>query len=157
MQLHESDVAEGDLEFIAQNLRPSDSEEMAAYGHANPLPALISAASVTGRVHVLRDPHGRPVCLYGLHRTGQGFNSPWMLGTTLIFTNRRDFWLHSQRVIREFDAEGLPMLNHVHRENMPARFWLQRLGFEIHYDEPVTTATGGVFYPFERIPNVRTH
>jgi hypothetical protein len=157
MNLRETGVGLEDLRYIAAHLRPADALEIEAYGFESPMSAFLAAIDCEGRVHVLRDQHERPVCLYGLHRTGQGFNAPWMMGTTLINSHRRDFWLHSQRAIREFDQEGLPLFNFVHRENDAALAWLSRLGFEIHYDEPVTEHTGAVFYPFERTTNVLPH
>lgn len=157
MKLREADVDMSDLRYIAEFMRPSDLAEVAAFGYENPLSALLAAVECEGRVHVLKDLKGRPICIYGLHRTGQGFNAPWMLGTININAHKRDFWYHSQRVIREFDEEGLPLCNLVHRDNSAAVEWLDRLGFTIQYDHPIVLASGEVFYPFDRTPHVRPH
>jgi hypothetical protein len=157
MRLRESEYSISDLGYIASFMRPSDLKEVEALGYSTPMCALLAAVECPGRVHVLKDPKDNPVCIYGLHRTGDGFNAPWMLGTVNIAAHKRDFWIHSQRVIREFDAEGLPMWNIVYRNNSAAIEWLSRLGFNIQYDNPTVTDEGAVFYPFDRTPNVRAH
>jgi hypothetical protein len=157
MKLKEADVEISDLRYISEFMRPADLAEVTALGYESPMSALLASVECEGRVHILKDPKGRPVCIYGLHRTGMGFNAPWMLGTIHINAHKKDFWLHSQRVLREFDEEGVPMWNMVHRENDAALEWLSRLGFEILYDEPVFSDEGAVFYPFNRTAHVRPH
>ena len=147
--LTESEVRSGDLRFLEAHLRSSDREELEALGYASAQSALQTCVEVSGRIHVLRDGSERPVCLYGLHPITEDINAPWMLGTTLIPSNRKSFWHHSQRVIREFEQEGKPLVNIVHRDNDTAIDWLSRLGFELDYEDPcVVEGTGGVFYKF---------
>lgn len=155
--LREDPATSGDLAFIAAHLRPSDREELRAYGYETPMHALHDCLKSPGRTNVLRESEGSPVCIYGLHRTAHEFSAPWMLGTTLILQHRKDFWAHSVRVIEEFQREGKPLYNVTHSENRTAIAWLRRLGFVIHYDRPVELRTGAIFLPFEKFTHVRTH
>jgi len=154
MKLRETPLDPQDLEFLASNLRPSDEAEVKAYGFADTRAALEACTRADGRLHVLRDPEGLPVCMYGLSRPALSHNSPWMLGTTLIAKHRKEFWRHSVRVVSEFMSEGKPLINYTHADNKTAILWLQRLGFFVDFDKPVTRPTGSTFVPFYKTPHV---
>lgn len=152
MKLTEARILPQDLPFLASNLRPSDAAELKAYGFSDALAGLEHCTKAGGRRHVLRDPDGLPVCTYGLSRPAISHNSPWMLGTTLIAKHRKEFWRHSVRVVSEFMSEGKPLINYTHADNKTAILWLQRLGFFVDFDKPVTRPTGSTFVPFYKQP-----
>ncbi len=146
MTLRIDSVREDDLYFIAAHMRGSDRDEVEALGKSS-MHALADAVRVSDEACVLRDDLGRPVCVYGIRLMGNlGF--PWMLGTTLIASHRREFMRHSQAVVQEHRSMTHLLVNIVDSRNEPAILWLSSLGFDIDREAAWKSPSGHLFFPF---------
>lgn len=142
-----------DAHILAPNLRAADFLECKGH-NITPVEALTAAhengiETLTGL--------GRDGTILGMCGIGTeiapGITSVWMLGTDELFADREyRKYLHlrsANRVDVWVDTYGT-LGNVVHAENTIHMRWLEKLDFTIFREQPYTTASGAVFYPFLR-------
>ena len=130
-------VEQGDIEYIAANMRAADLDEIAAVGHPDPVEALTqslraSTVSWTGCAD------GEPGCIFGVVPISMisGIGSPWLLGTEIIPQNAGAFIRHSRPYIHTMLREYPQLFNFVDVRNRKAIAWLKRSGFKLHPAAP---------------------
>ena len=143
-----------DVDFIAENMRESDREELKAAG-LTPTQSLHdgfskSAVCMTGEVLNPENLKMEPAVMFGVASFQPHVGNPWMLctdaisglGLTIVKEARR--WVSAM-------AETYPLLtNHVHGKNEFARRWIEVMGFDFPEEKPlVIAATGEEFLRFE--------
>lgn len=143
-----TDLREGDVQFIAANMRVADVQELEALGRA-PLHALSDALKLGGARGVCRKPDGEPICIYGLVEREAGVGVPWMLGTPAVQQYRKSFIECSRRVVADMVEQYPLLINIVDSRNVVSHAYLRRLGFEIDTRNPVTPPSGVPFYVFK--------
>jgi hypothetical protein len=139
------ELQDGDIEYIAGNLRPHDKEEVLVFG-LEPLQGLQVSVDLSSKVLTLVEPDGTPACLVGVTST----HKIWLLGTDAIERHPKTFLRHSQTVL-DILFTGHPFLwNFVLAKNTVHIKWLQWLGFDI---KPEVTWLGTKFYGFHKNNN----
>ena len=148
VEIHEG-ASSAEIDELAANLREQDIAECLAGGVVGLKDAIaegvkISVLCWTGLVD------GKVACIFGVSPPSlmgdQGI--VWMLGTPLIAKNARAFIRNSRTYIAQMLRAYPHLYNFVHVPNTRAIGWLKRMGFTV-YNDPVVTATGEQFYPFE--------
>lgn len=135
--VHEKPTPEA-VEWISQNLRRSDLDELRAYGvygtFEDQLRAhVVDFGSTAGAMvaHV----EDEPAVLYGLKppsaaeaAAGYGW-SPWLLATKRIESIPLTLHREAVRIVDRWRAEVMLMDNFIWEKNEAGRAWLTRLGF----------------------------
>lgn len=138
-------LQEGDVEYLAENLRPADQQELRAsrgqdvsFYHT-----ITEAVQISTRTWVMLGKDANPSAVFGvapvslLHRSG----SPWLLGTDALFEQARTLVVRGRWYVahmRELYPGGLH--NYVDARNNLSVNWLRRVGFTIHPPEPYGVA-----------------
>lgn len=128
---------QGDVEFIAANMRESDTIEVwNSHGH-KPLEALNYAASYS-RFGAIACSNGVPLVAFGLVICDVMLSTgcPWLLGTNQAMKYRREFLTESPRIIASMLEMCKHLENYIHVENNNSLRWLRRLGFQFDKPQP---------------------
>lgn len=146
------DTLKGYLLHLAENLRPSDLDEIAATTDRTALATLADSVSVSERVWVILA-NEEPVCVFGAAPTElPGAGSVWMMGTPRM--DERAVALSICRQFRPYLAELhqlWPILfNFVDARNQKSIEWLLWGGFEIIEALPNHGREGRLFFTFSR-------
>lgn len=146
--------AQDAIEYIAQNLRPGDAEEVYAYcGHRRYVDAISLSVAHSEDCGVVVSAYGEPVGVVGVSTLSLIYNTgtPWMLATTGAEHYKRAFveWgiAYTADMLRHYDT----LTNHVDARNTKSVAWLQRLGYRLSKPEPY----GALGLPFHRFEKVR--
>lgn len=134
-------LQEGDIEYLAENLRLADQQELKASRGQDVsfYRTLTEAVQVSTRTWVMLGKDANPSAVFGvapvslLHRIG----SPWLLGTDALFEQARTLVVRGRWYVarmKELYPEGLH--NYVDARNTLSVKWLKRVGFTIHPPEP---------------------
>lgn len=134
-------IQEGDIEYIAGNLRLADQQELiASRGQDGSFFQIVAeAVGVSTKAWAMVGEDLRPTAVFGvapvslLHRAG----SPWLLGTDALFGHARTLVVWGRWYVarmREMYPGGLH--NYVDARNVLSVNWLKRIGFTIHPPEP---------------------
>jgi len=136
-------VQEGDVEFIAANIRDQDRDEVRAKcGPLRSIAGVIrsSLLDTPEAVTAISPTTGEPIAIIGAAAPtllGGGIGKPWMLGTPGVATAPRGFIqggrAYVQRMLDLF-PEGLE--NYVDARNSVSIRWLRALGFKMHPAQP---------------------
>lgn len=137
-------VTEDAVQFIAENMRQADKDEVTAFSGSSDIDAILrhSIHKSVLAAAIYRDE--KLLCIAGAScatmasTTGQ----PWMLGTDDLYREPRLFVIHGKRVIDEFKTRFTMLENYVDARNSKSIRWLRWLGFTIH--NPVRI--NGVFF-----------
>lgn len=124
-------VQEGDLEYLAENLRQADIEEITADG-ASVLEALVESVELSYFVQII-DHSGVPSGILGLASYSDEVDSLWMVATDDINSIPMTFLKNSKRVISElFRISGkLRFANYTYAKNTLHHKWLKWCGAHI--------------------------
>lgn len=149
--LHLTDLQDGDLQFVAENMRAADVAELEAAGGRAPLHALSDAVQVSVWRGVLRL-RDQPLCIYGLREdpNDSTVGIPWMLGTDVIAQHPKEFMRYSRQVVEAMNDHRALLINLVDSRNLVSIAYLRRLGFVVDTHNPVTLSSGVPFYIFTR-------
>ncbi|MFN3582779.1 hypothetical protein [Phenylobacterium sp.] len=142
----------GLLSHLAENLRPSDIDEIQATTGTGPMQALVESVAVSERAWIIRV-DGEPVCVFGAAPTEfPGAGSVWMMGTSRM--DERPVALSICRNFRPYLAELhklWPILfNFIDARNQKSMDWLLWGGFQIIEALPNHGPEGRLFFTFSR-------
>lgn len=144
-------VKAGDLEYLAENLRNSDKQELAAAsGHRNFLSRLSVSAELSESVKVV-EAEGVPLLIFGTAAISQDTKAVWLVGTKRVTAYSRAMVEEARRVVRQWFSETpalVRLVNFTYAKNRLHHRWLEALGAVILPVEPVGTQ-GALFHPFE--------
>ena len=135
-------LEDGDLEYIAANLRPQDKEEVLLFG-VEPLQGLEVSVDLSTTCLTLVEPDGTPAALLGV--TPQ--HKVWLLGTDAIDRHPMTFLRHSKPVLEQLFIGHPYLWNFVHKKNIVHIKWLEWLGFDFL---PEVTWVGSKFLGFHK-------
>ena len=131
-----------DASYVAQRLREADRQEIAAVTPTDPLVAL-QASLRAGPAWVCVDDQDQPFALFG-----NGFASPWMLGTEGIEGNWRWFLRNTPEIVRLMQGDHPVIVNAVDARNERHVRWIKWAGFTLL--APTPGPFGHPFIPFYR-------
>ena len=140
------DVRPGDIEAIAADLRTADIEEVyGASGRRDYLDVMRWGAEHSTLLWTI-EVAGEPAGLFGV-TPGDGFGSPWMLGTPALERAPKQLTRLGRAYVRLMNEKYATLLNYVDARSLKSVYWLARLGFTVQTEpEPY-----GVFgLPFHR-------
>lgn len=144
------EVAEADLDYLAEHLRAQDRNEVRAAGFDDLRQALGQSVQASTWTHLARV-NGRPAAVFGLGQTGtllSPIGIPWMLGTDDVRRHARVLQRGAQHYIPRMLGEFSHLMNAVHVRNTVSIAWLKRLGFTFRPPFP-HPLTGEPFHIFE--------
>ena len=125
------------LQFIADNMRQADIEEVAAsHGHT-PIQALCEGVKISDSC-VVAIANDEPVAVFGLVRgcVLSGYGTPWALGTDSLFEYKKSFMKWSRVLLAMMLNEFDHLENFVHVKNQQSVRWLKWLGFQFEEPQP---------------------
>lgn len=117
-------VMDGDVGYIAANLRAPDAKELAIYG-LEPLPGLQVSCDASVSAYTLLEPDGTPMAIVGTTKD----HMIWLLGTDAVPRHPIRFLRHSKEVLSHMFSGHRRLWNFVHAENTLHIKWLEWLGF----------------------------
>lgn len=130
-----------DIEHIANNLRPSDRQELFAMRgeDADLYEILISAVRRSTWCVCAFAEDGEPVAVFGLAPVSMigGIGSPWLLGTDRVREFSGALIRYGHKYITAMTAQYPELINYVDARNTASIRWLKRLGFTIHEAAPI--------------------
>jgi hypothetical protein len=125
------------LQFIAENMRNDDIEEVRAASNKTPIKAITDGVRISdfSSVAVI---NGDVVAVMGVVKGSTLSDSgvAWLLGTTYISKHRREFLDNSHKVLNAMLDICPELSNYVHAKNKTSIRWLSWLGFQINDPEP---------------------
>lgn len=121
-----------DVDFLSQNLRKEDIEEVKA-GGLTPFSALFQGLAVSNPCWTLLNEEGTPIAMVGVCASpNPSLGLIWLLGTTGIENVSYKFAKYSvpalNRLFNEVQYDGL--YNYTHAHNELHHKWLKWLGFK---------------------------
>ena len=146
------EVLESDLDFIAQNIRQADKNELEAlFGIPHDEALKVSAQGNDELWVAVVD--NLPVCIFGISdRTEEGdefrTGMVWAIGTNNLFHLTKELNVISKKVIEKWLDEYDILFNYVWEGNKKHHKWLRRMGFIIMENEYMETDKGDKFYFF---------
>lgn len=130
-----SEITEEDIQFVADNMRKSDRDEVMASNNYTSRECLDESIKISHFAYTVKF-DDTPVMIFGLVKPSalSDIGVPWALGTDGVFNGTREF-LKRSVVLRDMMLEECSMLtNHVHCDNRQSIRWLKWLGFK--FDDP---------------------
>lgn len=127
-----------DVNYIADNIREADRQELWAASHLTPFQALKISFLISRDIVFVGTADDVPVCMYGVKPPSMLGNKavPWLIGTEDVPLHSREFLRRSREVVEEFSERFPYMENFVDARNEDAVRWLQWLGFSVYYPKP---------------------
>ena len=136
------------IQFIADNMRQADVDEVTAASGATPLQAITSGVEISAfsSVAVI---NGDIVAIMGVVKNSALSDNgvPWLLGTEDIVKHYREFLGASPSVLNAMMNICPNLMNHVHAKNKISVRWLKWLGFKIEEAGPFGI-NGELFHKF---------
>jgi hypothetical protein len=136
------------IQFIADNMREEDVNEVWASGKYTPIEALeLSLKHSKKSMVVYAD--DIPIAALGVVSRDflSGVGVPWLLSAEQALKHKRYFLELAPPIIKEMLMTYSKLVNHVHVENKLSIRWLKWLGFTIEDPAPLRT-TGELFHQF---------
>ena len=124
-----------DIEYIAQNMRQCDKDEVWASDHKTPSQAM--SEGLERSIFACTVENGKPICMFGIcpYTVCGDTASVWMLATDDLDKIKRTFVRYSREFIDKM-LEYYPKLeNMVDARNIKSVRWLKSLGAEIKDEE----------------------
>ena len=141
------------VEYVAENMRGADVEEVwASHGH-EPLDALTLSVFNSDLAWTwYRDE--TPVAIFGVGPVGRDVGSPWFLGTPSMHSRPAEIYFTrtTGRVLNTMHAIGYPILTQfVDARHEHSLKWLQWAGFTIDEFFPKWGYEGRPFFRLNRV------
>lgn len=141
-----------DLDYLAENLREADKNEIKAFNGMEPREGLqycIEGNSETWIACV----EGVPCCIFGLTEVeGDDEESKsgviWAMGTELLFQHKKTLNLVSRKVIRDWLEKYDVLFNYIWEHNTTHLEWLKRMGFIVMPETYLKSDMGEKFLLF---------
>jgi hypothetical protein len=144
-------VREGDLPYLAENLRAADVRElMATYGHTRFLSGLERSVHLSEEALVGAPFGSRPALLWGIRQFTPRAALIWACGTPEILKHKRAVVENSRKIIARWFVErpGVDFfMNFSHASNAAHHRWLEWCGAEMLPALPMGPL-GELFMPF---------
>ena len=136
------------IQFIADNMRQADVDEVWAASNVTPLQAITGGVDISCSTSVAVI-NGDIVAIMGVVKKTALSNTgiPWLLGTDSIVKHYREFLGASPSVLNAMIDVCPNLINHVYVENKVSIRWLKWLGFKIEKAEPFGV-NGELFHKF---------
>jgi len=136
------------IQFIADNMRQADVDEVMAASNATPLQAIESGVEISDSTSVAVI-NGDIVAIMGVVKNSALTDNgvPWLLGTDYITKHYREFLGSSRAVLDAMISVCPNLVNHVYVKNTVSIRWLKWLGFNIEEAEPFGV-NGELFHKF---------
>lgn len=148
---------EGDVDWLARNLRQADLNEIAAGGDDSPAAVLrqgLEQSDPCVSIFDDADPHQRPVAMFGVVPTPVPFiGFIWLLGSDQLSTQKSRFLRQCPPWVDRFHERFPVLMNYVDKRNTLHLSWLRWLGFR--FTREITTEKGFPFIEFVRTANVQ--
>lgn len=134
------ELRDGDIQYIADNLRPADARELKAlYGTTDYQHRLRVSADLSEQLFVC-EAEGKPLAVFGMTHTTQHDAAIWCCATGAVSRFRRSFVKEAREVIVRWFQENpqlRTLLNYTHVGNTMHRRWLKSLGAKFSPSEPM--------------------
>lgn len=142
------DLRDGDLEYLAENLREADKKEVLAYG-SDLLPALQESVELSYYTKII-EKHGVTLGILGLCQYDEDRHAIWMVATPDIEKNSAAFLRHSRPMIDKlFEVSGVSrLMNFTYAENELHHKWLSWCGAVISRTPVFVGPDQKPFFPF---------
>ena len=143
-------VEPGDIEFVAENMRQADADEVMAANNDTPLSALLLSVEKSHESVTVTDTEGTPLVIFGIrHKTLLTDDSAiiWMLGCDEALKHSKSFMVYTPKVLEIWLKQYKMLENYVHVGNKVSVAWLKRLGFTLE-DPVIFPNTGECFMHF---------
>lgn len=143
---------ESDVDYVANNMRKADADELRALLGVEPKEGLIYSIEHSEEVWTgLAD--GMPACIFGITDCtdeNDDYTSAliWTLGTEQFFKYTKQTCLLTSRVFDSWLEKYDLLFNYIWEGNKKHQNWLKRMGFIIFEDEYVEGVDGDKFYFF---------
>lgn len=124
------------IQYIVDNMRPSDVEELEACGWP---PESLHQFARESKAVALVEVGGVPCSLFGVAKVGTLLTftwSPWMIGSTELNKHRRKLLTQSKRIVQTMQNEFGYLENWVYEGSAESVRYLEWLGFNIEPAEP---------------------
>lgn len=133
------ELREGDLDYIAANLRPADARELkATYGTTDYRNRLSVSAAHSEQLFIC-EADGNPLAVFGMRHTALDAAAVWCCATRAMSGFRRSFVKESRAVIDRWFQESpdlRTLMNSTYVGNTMHHRWLKSVGAEIFPSEP---------------------
>lgn len=142
------ELRDGDLEYLAENLRELDRDEIMAVSEGSVLEALIESVEISEHTWIM-DASGVPLGIFGVTPFDERQAIIWMMATDEINDHSIKFLRNSHAIIKQFfEMTGASVLwNYTYAENTLHHAWLEWLGAE--FGPPMAIGNQGEkFLPF---------
>lgn len=125
------------IEYIADNMRQEDIDEVWASDHYTPLEALMAGWKQSD-YSVIITINDEPCVMIGLVSRGllSDKGIPWMLGTEGALKYKKKFFTLVPPIIKDMLILCKYLYNYVHTENKVSIKWLKWIGFTLCDPEP---------------------
>jgi len=140
------------VSHLAENLRPSDLDEIAAVSDLEPFVALMEAVAVSDRVWTIVSDE-TPIAVFGCAPAGDGTGYVWMVGTPAMDqpSNAIGILRATRPYLAEMHQVYSCLWNNIDARNVRSIRWLQWAGFSIIDAHPRFGRQGLPFLTFARI------
>ena len=124
------DTVQEDLNFLADNLRVEDRNEVIAASGLNPRVALQLGFRTSKRLKTICLTDGTPVSIYGVADTNiKGLGSIWLLATPSIMKAQTSFLRGCRDALEEISEGYDAVFNYTDARNTVHHRWLKWCGF----------------------------
>jgi hypothetical protein len=118
-------------DFIAENIRRLDREELRLTGEPDPSRAIRRAVDLSEGQAIVAFEDFIPIAVFGLapnYLLGEGV--PWMLGTYEVAQHQRELVVHSRTMVDHWLTRFPILMNEVWVGNTAAVRYLKHVGFQ---------------------------
>jgi len=133
------ELRDGDIQYIAENLRPADARELkAVYGTDDYAKRLEVSAEYSDELFIC-EAEGKPLAVLGLKATSRHDAAIWCCATRAISSFRRSLVKEGRATIERWFNENpqlRTLVNFTHIGNTANHRWLKAMGAEIFPSEP---------------------
>lgn len=142
-----------EIEWIANNLRPEDIDEIKASTCSDNIYGVIKKSlELSDETYAVINSDGKAVGVFGI-RSHEGDGIPWLLTTREIEKFKRQFKIQSQEIVNEWLNKWPYLYNYVDCRNKVAIKWLKTIGFKM--EDTFTLGDPHVpFFKFTQAKNV---
>lgn len=143
------------LEAIADDMRQTDIDEVAASSGLSPLDALLGSVTASSSGYVVTDRDDKPVMIFGAAPHGApGVGVVWMLATNGLQREAFHIAKQTRRYLAALHEQFTVLFNWIDDRNKPSMKWLEWGGFQVVDIDFNHGAEGRLFYQFVRHKDV---
>lgn len=141
-----------DVEYLAENMRQQDVDEVWAASHFSPIEAIQTGVDESDYAVVALN-GDVPVMIYGLKKLGLVSDNgiPWALGAYGVYQCRKELVTMSRSIVDKMLDICPVLFNYVDCRNTVSIHWLKWLGFTMHSAKPY----GAESLPFHKFTMVK--